>query len=50
MSGRYDKFDPLLVFQQKSHYDHIVHPRATIKIEPPTRRSLSLHYKTKTTH
>jgi hypothetical protein len=50
MSSRYEKLDHLLAFQQKAHYEHIEHPRATIRIEAPTRRSHSLHYKTKTTH
>lgn len=48
MSGRYGKEDPILLYhQQKSHYEHLYNPRATLRMDSSNRRTHSLYYKTK---
>lgn len=48
MTTRYDIVDPMLLYQQqKSHYEHIWNPRATIKIDHPPRKAHSLYHNTK---
>lgn len=40
----------MLYQQQKSHYEHILHPRFTIKMDFPVRKAQSLHHNNKSAH
>ena len=39
----------MLYQQQKAHYQHIIHPRATLKVEEPQKRKVSLQSRNKST-
>ena len=51
MTTRYDIVDPMSLYQQqKSHYEHIFNPRATLRIDNLPRKTHSLYHNNKTTH
>lgn len=51
MSNRYERMDAVTLYQQqKYHYEHILNPRATVKIAFPARKAHSLYHNNRTAH
>ena len=51
MSYRYEKIDPVMLYQQqKSHYEHLLNPRFPIKVDFAPRKTVSLYHHNKPAH